>query len=182
MRQFITVLILLLILWIAGSSYWYVCRVRGDCRGTAPAVNVPEIRTDAVLAPELTPEQALRASVEEAKTFLMNSGPKKVYFRPYETSTDMNVITTEYLAKLKLYLDNQPDVKVKVSGHTDNSGPRPENVRLSRLRAEFVQKFLISSGIKANQIEATSRVDSEPEASNDTPEGRVRNRRAEIKL
>lgn len=182
MRQFLIILILLLILWIAGSSYWYVCRIRGDCRGAIDPPGTTQISAPAAQTAEINPEQALKASIEEAKTFLMNSGPKKVYFQVYETSTDMNVIPAEYITKLRYYLDNQPDAKVLVSGHTDSSGPRQENIRLSGLRTEFVKNFLISTGIKAGQIEATSLVDAEPEVSNQTPEGRVRNRRAEIKL
>jgi uncharacterized membrane protein len=66
----------LLVLWIAGASYWYVCKIRSDCRNAeAPAVKV---RTAGdTLAP--TPEQLLAASVEEARQYLRGLAYRKDY-------------------------------------------------------------------------------------------------------
>jgi len=178
MKQFAFILITLLILWIAGSSYWYVCRIRGDCKKASPTLITPDVLENVDQAKEL----ALKTSVEQAKTYLINSGIQTVYFEPYAITPSMNAISDEYSEKLKLYLDYNPEAKVMVMGHTDTSGPRAGNIKLSESRTEYIRTYLINAGINPNQIEAISKVDTEPASPNNTPEGRAKNRRAEIKF
>ncbi len=182
MRNTLIVLFILLILWIAGSSYWYVCRIRCDCQSksahAAEAVapgEIPGNITD-------SPDQQLQAMVEEAKTYLTGSGTQSVFFEFSSAVAETNTIPQEYIEKLKIYLENRPEAKVSVTGHTDSSGPRSVNVELSRKRAEFIRDCLIKSGINPSQIQTESKVDSEPAASNDTVTGRAKNRRTEIKI
>gem|GEM_PF-6795009 len=67
MKQPVFFLSLLLVLWIAGASYWYVCKIRSDCKqAVAPSVEIQAAGD--TLTP--TPEQLLLASVEEAKNIL----------------------------------------------------------------------------------------------------------------
>jgi outer membrane protein OmpA-like peptidoglycan-associated protein len=175
MRTFIAFLALLLVLWIAGASRWYVCRIRGDCK-CCPRQE--QIATDTLTGPE----NALRASLTEAKNYLTGAGKQIVYFGPSSANTDMNAIPAEYVTKLKLYLDNNPGLKVSVTGHTDISGSKAGNIKLSQARTDFVCTCLTNAGIKAEQIQALSKVDSEPAAPNNTSEGRAKNRRTEINL
>ena len=80
--------------------------------------------------------------------------------------------------------------KIVVYGHTDNLpvGPDlqkqgiPDNLVLSTRRAVDVANFLISQGIPAASISAKGFGDTHPEASNDTPQGRAKNRRIEITI
>lgn len=124
----------------------------------------------------------LQTSLEQAKKYLITSGKKVVYFETSSGTTDMNIIPVEYVNKLKFYLDNHPEVKINVVGHTDNSGPEAFNKHLGTLRAEFVKSFLVKSGVNADQIQTSSMSYSEPAATNNTPEGRSKNRRAEINV
>jgi outer membrane protein OmpA-like peptidoglycan-associated protein len=76
-----------------------------------------------------------------------------------------------------------PDKRILVAGYTDNVGNPDSNLRLSTARAEAVRDWLIDvSGIPATQFAIQGYGDTRPIASNDTPDGRARNRRVEITL
>ena len=72
------------------------------------------------------------------------------------------------------------DVRIRVNGHTDSTGSRAENVRLSQARADSVMRYLIERGVAGNRLEARGFGPDVPVATNDTPEGRQQNRRVEL--
>ncbi|PKO44647.1 MAG: cell envelope biogenesis protein OmpA [Betaproteobacteria bacterium HGW-Betaproteobacteria-4] len=72
--------------------------------------------------------------------------------------------------------------KVMLVGHTDSQGGRPGNIALSLARANTVRTYLASKGIPAETLSASGVGPDQPVASNDTVEGRARNRRIEFKL
>jgi len=176
MRTSIFILSVVLVLWIAGSSRWYVCRIRGDCK-CCPGKEL-SLQADTLSATE----KALRASIEEAKNYLINTGKHIVYFGSSAAQTDMNAVPAEFIGKLKLYLDNTPGAKVYVTGHTDASGNPEVNARLSQARTDFVTNYLMNSGIRTDQIMAVSKINTEPVAPDNTRDGRAKNRRTEIYL
>jgi outer membrane protein OmpA-like peptidoglycan-associated protein len=67
-----------------------------------------------------------------------------------------------------------------VEGHTDSSGSDDYNQQLSERRAASVKAQLVTSGMPAANVRAVGRGESQPVASNDTPEGRAQNRRVVI--
>ncbi|MCK4546206.1 MAG: OmpA family protein [Candidatus Eisenbacteria sp.] len=73
-----------------------------------------------------------------------------------------------------------PDLRVEIRGHTDSSGEDQFNVNLSQQRADAVRDYLISRGVSPDRMTAVGYGESEPVATNDTAEGRVRNRRVEF--
>ncbi|MGF6748523.1 outer membrane protein OmpA-like peptidoglycan-associated protein [Paraburkholderia sp. MM5477-R1] len=76
-----------------------------------------------------------------------------------------------------------PDKRILVAGYTDNVGNPDSNLKLSVARAGAVRDWLIEvSGIAATQFAIQGYGDTRPIASNDTQEGRARNRRVEITL
>ena len=75
-----------------------------------------------------------------------------------------------------------PASRFVIGGHTDTSGPADWNIELSRKRAEAVRAYLERAGIPADHLEAKGFGSSQPVASNDTEDGRVRNRRIEISV
>ncbi len=79
-------------------------------------------------------------------------------------------------------LANDPNSLIRIVGHTDSTGSNAINDPLSVRRAESVRSFLEDRGIKGARIEAVGRGSNEPVASNDTAEGRAKNRRVEIFL
>jgi len=76
----------------------------------------------------------------------------------------------------------QKNFSLKLAGHTDNTGSMALNLRLSKDRAEAVKAYLVSKGANASRIEATGYGPNQPIASNNTAEGRQKNRRVEFSL
>jgi OOP family OmpA-OmpF porin len=72
--------------------------------------------------------------------------------------------------------------KVDIIGHTDNQGLRATNQGLSQARAEAVKAYLAAHGIKSELMTASGQGADRPVASNDSSEGRARNRRIEFRL
>lgn len=77
-------------------------------------------------------------------------------------------------------LNNYPNSRVDVIGHTDNTGEAAYNADLSQRRASSVASVLIGSGVAAGRIAAYGRGEDQPIATNATAEGRAQNRRVEI--
>jgi len=72
-----------------------------------------------------------------------------------------------------------PETDVTIYGHTDNTGSRAVNEKLSNERAESVAKFLIENGINGGRLTTEGKAYDEPVADNSTSEGRTKNRRVE---
>lgn len=84
------------------------------------------------------------------------------------------------LQQLLSLLQQHPDGRVRIEGHTDNTGPDAVNLRVSRDRAAAVANYLMARGIPADQIVVTGYGSTQPIADNSTEQGRTRNRRIEI--
>ncbi|TAJ55132.1 MAG: hypothetical protein EPN60_05095 [Nevskiaceae bacterium] len=76
----------------------------------------------------------------------------------------------------------QTAVKVQVTGHTDSLGPQSYNLTLSQKRAKSVIAYLTSVGVATERLSAEGEGEFSPIASNDTEEGRAKNRRVEFKI
>jgi OOP family OmpA-OmpF porin len=70
----------------------------------------------------------------------------------------------------------------EVTGHTDAQGSRPQNIALSAARADAVKAYLVTKGIGGDNIGTSGAGPDRPVASNDTPDGRARNRRIELRV
>ena len=77
------------------------------------------------------------------------------------------------------FMTHRVSARIRIAGHTDNVGSAESNQSLSEARAQSVREYLISHGIDATRIEAVGFGDQQPVASNDSEEGRQRNRRIE---
>jgi len=86
----------------------------------------------------------------------------------------------EKLAKVSGILLAHPGLMLQIEGHTDAVGSDEFNQRLSEQRAGSVRDFLADQGVPASAITAKGFGKTVPVASNETPEGRQRNRRVEI--
>jgi OOP family OmpA-OmpF porin len=75
-----------------------------------------------------------------------------------------------------------PETRVDVVGHTDSVGSDQDNLELSQARAQAVRDALVKRGIDASRLSARGSGESDPEASNDTPDGRAQNRRVELRV
>ena len=77
-------------------------------------------------------------------------------------------------------LRNTPNAEVRIVGHTDSTGSDAINNPLSLARAESARNFLTMRGVSGARIQVEGRGSHQPVASNDTLDGRARNRRVEI--
>jgi outer membrane protein OmpA-like peptidoglycan-associated protein len=86
------------------------------------------------------------------------------------------------LDALATAMKEQPDAKVTLTGHTDNVGTEQYNQGLSVRRANAVSSYLVKKGISKNRIIVQGVGEKQPVASNDTEEGRQKNRRVEFSI
>ncbi|NUO07591.1 MAG: OmpA family protein [Candidatus Brocadia sp.] len=84
------------------------------------------------------------------------------------------------LGNIVSVLQKNPDMHIRIEGHTDNIGSMEYNIDLSRKRAQAVKDYLVGKGIDGSRISIAGFGFQKPIASNDTEEGRSLNRRAEI--
>ncbi|SDH88019.1 OmpA family protein [Paraburkholderia phenazinium] len=85
------------------------------------------------------------------------------------------------LDQMAAVLSKMTNNTVEIIGHTDNSGNRTSNIALSQARADAVKGYLVSKGIPSQQLTTTGVGPDQPIASNDTNDGRARNRRIEFR-
>ena len=81
-----------------------------------------------------------------------------------------------------MWLKENPNAKVEVSGHTDNVGGAAYNQKLSEARAKAVYDYFIANGVNADRLSYAGYGMDRPIAPNDTPEGRQQNRRVELNV
>ncbi len=79
-------------------------------------------------------------------------------------------------------LNQYPATYIDIVGYADASGTKALNQALSEKRANATAGYLVDHRVKSERIYVAGRGDSDPVASNDTPEGRAKNRRVEIAL
>ena len=80
------------------------------------------------------------------------------------------------------YLNDNPSAQIKITGYTDNQGSEELNLKLSKARALAVGQYLNSKSIERNRISLEGLGNQNPIESNDTEQGRAKNRRVEIEI
>ena len=86
------------------------------------------------------------------------------------------------LGQLVAFVNRDPSKPIRIEGHTDSRGKAESNRVLSQRRADSVRDALIAAGVAANRITSVGLGEDQPVASNDTDEGRARNRRVDVIL
>ncbi|KEO74058.1 OmpA family protein [Anditalea andensis] len=102
-----------------------------------------------------------------------------IYFKK-GTSDLADDRSTANLQKIAEFLNDNPDIKIRLEGHTDNLGDPQLNKELSMNRAGQIRNFLVEQGISFERIRVSGWGGSRPVASNQTEEGRNKNRRVEM--
>ncbi len=86
------------------------------------------------------------------------------------------------LERLITFMTKNTTTQIEIGGHTDSEGSETHNNQLSQNRAKAVYDYLISKGVEAGRLTFKGYGESAPIESNDTPEGRAKNRRTEFKV
>ncbi|AWX44928.1 Outer membrane protein Omp38 [Flagellimonas maritima] len=120
--------------------------------------------------PEVTAEVQKQLN-DYARTILFDTGKSSIKTESVSVMVDIIQILNEY-----------PNAKFTVEGHTDSVGSSASNQKLSESRADSVRDFLINEGIKQDRLKAMGYGEEIPIASNKTSLGRKQNRRVEINL
>ena len=159
------------------GAYYYVDDVSVTCL-SVPAPS--SLRPSAVDSTDSTAPQTARytpsAPPKEGDIVVLN----EVYFDV--DSYELMPQSYNELAVLIAILKTNPDIKIELRGHTDNSGTQAHNIRLSENRAKAVMEYLIGRGIDSRRLKARGYGETKPVADNNTPEGRTLNRRVEYKV
>ena len=132
------------------------------------------------LNPTYTVRNGLRVAAAGQEVVDATLANRIVEFEPGNaTLTPTGVQVLDQLLPVLRQLDGR---KFEVIGHTDALGTRPFNIALSGARADSVKDYLMSKGIPADRVQTSGAGPDRPVASNDTPEGRARNRRIELRV
>jgi chemotaxis protein MotB len=150
--------------------------------GTLSNQNASLTALNTKLSGELSADQA---QITQLQNQLRVTMVNEVLFA--EGGWTLNAKGEAALAKIAPTLAALKDQQIVVEGYTDNVpiGPElkarfPSNLELSSARADAVVRFLVAKGVPQNIISAQGFGESRPVTSNDTPQGRAKNRRVEI--
>jgi outer membrane protein OmpA-like peptidoglycan-associated protein len=169
MKNTIVLFTVLLVLWIAGSSWYYVCKVRMDC-------NAADMGTDQLAV--ITPG-ALIAS-DSAETNLSLPPEYTFWFNSGSNICELSSNDKDHFLLIKQYVTENPGCHIMITGFADNTGSESLNLRISSQRAEFIRQQLLDTGVPTGIIESSGKGELEPVADNTSIEGRAKNRRVEI--
>lgn len=157
-----------------GKHYGYYV----DCDGYYPVSSSIDLRG---VKENTTIEQDIEmVSLEEMLTKNIAAPINNIFF---ETGKSILIATScAELDRIAVLLKKMKNVRVEISGHTDNVGDKEMNQRLSEDRARAVRDYLIGQGCKYERFVIIGYGETKPRATNDTPEGRQLNRRVELRL
>ncbi len=119
------------------------------------------------------------APQETAPKPALPEGSAQIYFDLNSQRVDAR--STATLEKVILLLQEFPAYQLVIEGHADATGSTSQNQALSLRRAETVKNYLAGKGIEKHRLHTAGLGAEKPVATNDTPEGRAANRRAELK-
>jgi OOP family OmpA-OmpF porin len=183
----------LFLVWMSFSTWYYVCKIKNHCENGFFTELLEKNNTennetnntyeDIVLLEttdtgKLTEEEKLdklKSKIENGYT---------VYNFPENSAVNQDIEQSfkEFAEDLQVYLKKNPNDRIEIIGHTDDTGSKKGNIKFGKKRALFIQKKLLEAGIAEDQMLIISKGKDEPVASNKTEEGRKKNRRVVIQL
>lgn len=133
-------------------------------------------------------QERLRAQLRDTEVEVIRTAEDEILLRlpaGVTFDTDRATVKSQFLPTLTEVastLAEYPQTLVDVTGHADSTGTDAHNQTLSENRAFAVSSVLINNGVRRERIVANGRGETSPIASNDTADGRLQNRRVEIRL
>jgi|GEM_PF-453209 len=151
-----------------------------DNLGAKPS-NLPEFFSSIQFGFEAQPVAPSEPAPEPSFTAEMVGTKRIVYFDFAASNTGLAQDLKDYLQKVAQEA-KELGKTVEVVGHTDNIGKLSSNYALGQRRAEMVKSVLVEYGLSQSLVRASSQGEEQPQATNDTSEGRAKNRRVEIEF
>lgn len=121
-------------------------------------------------------ESALTAESADDKVFNLE------YVKFQTGSANLTDLSRYELENVVSAMEKYPAMQIELAGHTDNTGDADSNVTLSEERANAVYNFLANAGVSADRMRAVGYGQNQPIDTNDTDEGREKNRRTEFRI
>lgn len=172
--------------WMAASTWWHICKIKLLCDPVLyepVRYQRPENQDSLLQALNFT-FSALEAAPDST---LVTSRPHTDIFTPIDlqyNSGGVEYIKTpeneKFIATARQYLAANPEKKLLLTGHADNTGSEQINMRLSQNRAEHLKRQLTLAGLSAQQLLTDAKGQNAPKKSNSTADGRAANRRVAI--
>ncbi len=94
----------------------------------------------------------------------------------------LRVASYKELDELVEHMTKKKSMVIEIAGHTDNVGSKESNQQLSEDRANAVRDYLLKKKIAPERVTAKGYGDTQPVAGNDTPDGKQKNRRTEVRI
>lgn len=135
------------------------------------SIEIPKIAEN-----EMYGENSMQIMIEKPKSYTLNN----VFFDTGKSTIKPS--SNKELDELVELLKLKPEMKIEISGHTDNVGNENDNLILSENRAKAVMNYLTSKGIPSNRLTYKGYGSSKPISDNNSEQGRKLNRRTEILL
>ena len=95
---------------------------------------------------------------------------------------DVRMEHNHFLDRMIKIVKGHSDLRVQVTGHTDSDGTNRYNDSLSMRRADAITRYFVLRGLSADRLEIDFKGESQPADTNDTPQGKQRNRRVDFKF
>ncbi|WP_291276129.1 OmpA family protein [Flavobacterium sp.] len=136
------------------------------------------------IKPTITKKDSIPSTAPKQEVFEVKKGDKIVLRHVLFVQSKAEFLPESYkeLDQLVATLNQQPQITIEVSGHTDNQGNRDLNIELSEERAEKVKDYLVTHGIDGKRINVKGYGPDKPISPNDTEEHRRLNRRVEFEI
>jgi outer membrane protein OmpA-like peptidoglycan-associated protein len=174
----------LLLLLLAGLLYWLLNQSSCNKQTVAPIIIHDTVKVEVIKdrVDTLTIIKSDTLSYVDSTTRLNYETVSLPNVQFYTNSDTLVPSSANDLQQLAEYLIKNDSLSATIYGHTDNVGNPASNLQLSQRRAESVKRFLTSLGVQESRLKAIGMGDKEPKGDNNKLEGRLMNRRVEVKL
>ena len=154
---------------------WLVLAIAGGCAKSVRLVEPTPVVVTGEAAADDTPDPPPKPKRVEVKQDRIDV-TETIQFDP--SSSRISDDSHGLLDEIAAVIAKHPEItRIRVEGHTDNTGDAPHNLNLSKKRAAAVVKYLVEKGIEASRLVPEGFGQTKPIAGNDTDEGRAQNRR-----
>jgi OmpA-OmpF porin, OOP family len=163
-----------------------LARPQGDVHVMVMAADMPERQRPAVyvMIVESKPMDTgmVMVTANALDQSLRNTGKAVIYGIYFDfDKADVKAESQQQLAQIGALMNDNADLKLTITGHTDNQGSADYNQRLSQLRADAIVASLVNGySVASNRLVAKGMGATAPIASNDSDDGRAKNRRVEL--
>jgi outer membrane protein OmpA-like peptidoglycan-associated protein len=159
------------------AGHLYGLRAEADGKlSESQNLDTRDIKADQVIDKDFNLDPIAVATIAENVTIVLNN----VFF-DFDKATLKSESFPE-LNRVVTLMTDKPSMQIEISGHTDTSGPEQYNLGLSERRAKAVMKYFSDKGVPKDRMTVLFFGETKPTESNETKEGRKKNRRVEFKI